>query len=148
MISKGQMTKRILGKPIGSHFRMGSLPPGAALGPYPGLLASYLACPHAVSGGKLSPGPWPPPPGASCHTPERSCASKGSAASGCVRDWAAWAITEGEDIKAARTTIEQARKCSISPPSLWADMTSARGYHVRPSIDKLTFRTSGHPLLL
>src|SRR5262249_34618577 len=53
IISKGQMTNRILGTPIGEHFRIGSLPPGAALGPYPGLLASYLACPHVVRGGKL-----------------------------------------------------------------------------------------------
>src|SRR2546427_39951 len=75
MISKGQMTNRMRGKPIGEHFKMGSFPPGAALGPYPGLLASYFASPQDVSGGKLSPGPWPPPPGANCQTPDRSCGS-------------------------------------------------------------------------
>src|SRR5881296_336855 len=50
MISKGQMTNRIRGTPMGAHFRIGSLPPGAAFGPYPGLFASYFACPQESEG--------------------------------------------------------------------------------------------------
>src|SRR6516162_8143006 len=107
MISNGQIANIIRGKPIGSHFRIGSFPPGAALGPYPGLLASYFACPHAVSGGKWSPGPWSPPPGASCHTPERLCGSRATL-SCAVANW--------EKNKAAATAITRHGKFCISDP--------------------------------
>src|ERR1700730_14380904 len=87
------------GKPIGSHCRMGSFPPGAPLGPYPGFSASNLAFAHGVIGGislsavmlSAPPLPW------YCQTPVRSCFGAGDDADFeavcCVRAW-------------ARTTVE------------------------------------------
>src|SRR6185503_3975906 len=110
MISKGQIANMIRGKPIGSHFKIGSFPPGAAFGPYPGLFESYFAFPHDVKVGKLSPGPCPPPPGANCQTPERSRALK--------EDCAPCAQPNGERVSVARMKTVQHNRFRMSSNSV------------------------------
>src|SRR5579863_3299451 len=61
------------GKPMGSHCRMGSFPPGAPLAPYPGFSASKRALAQGVIGGMSLSGAMGAAPisPSSCHTPDR-----------------------------------------------------------------------------
>src|ERR1700730_11833244 len=92
------------GKPIGSHCKMGSFPPGAPLGPYPGFAASNLALAQGViagislSGTMLSapPLPW------YCQTPDKSCFGAGEVGDfGAVCCGVAWARSTFEKVSAA-----------------------------------------------
>src|SRR5437879_6318736 len=49
--SNGVGKNIIRGKPVGSHCKIGSLPSGTALVPYPGRSVANLACAHGVIGG-------------------------------------------------------------------------------------------------
>src|ERR1700692_256673 len=81
------------GKPIGSHCRMGSFPPGAPLGPYPGFSVSNLAFAQGVIGGislsavmlSAPPLPW------YCQTPAKARFGAGDdadfEAAGCGAAW-------------------------------------------------------------